>query len=70
MSALFVTSAPPSPKVPRFFWMMKLVVAASLSSPILKPWPRAPMAWALSSTSLSPCLSAIFLIAGMSAHWP
>ena len=30
MSALLVTSAPLSPKVPRFFWMMKLVVAASL----------------------------------------
>ena len=37
MSASFVRSAPPSPNVPRFFWMMKLVDVASLSSPILKP---------------------------------
>jgi hypothetical protein len=30
MSALFVMSAPPSPNVPRFFWMMKLTDTASL----------------------------------------
>ena len=29
--------------------MMKLVAVASLSSPIWKPSPRAPMPWALSS---------------------
>ena len=50
--------------------MMKLVAMASLNSPILKPLPRAPMDWALSSISLSLCLSAIFLMAVMSAHWP
>ena len=44
-----VTNAPLSPNVPRFFWMMKLVVAASLSWPTLKPGPCAPIAWALSS---------------------
>ena len=70
MSALLVTRAPLSPKVPRFFWMMKLVVAASLSWPILKFGPRAPMPWALSSMTLSLCLSAILLMAAMSAHWP
>ena len=31
ISALLVTIAPPSPKVPRFFWMMKLVQTASLN---------------------------------------
>ena len=30
----------------------------------------ASIAWALSSITRSLCLSAIFLIAGMSAHWP
>jgi hypothetical protein len=37
-----VTNAPPSPA--RFFWMMKLVVVALLSSAILNPLPLAPMA--------------------------
>ena len=59
-----------SPKQPRFFWMMKLVATASLSWPILNVSPAASMAWALSSMTRRWCLSAIFLIAGRSAHWP
>ena len=70
MSALLVTSAPPSPNVPRFFWMMKLTEVASLSWPILKPSPAASMACALSSMTHSLCSSAIFRMAAMSAHWP
>ena len=39
MSSRFVMSAPPSPNVPRFFWMMKLVATASLYSPCFQPGP-------------------------------
>jgi len=53
MPASFVSSAPPSPNVPRFFWMMKLVDVASLSSPTLKPAPAASIACALSSMTRS-----------------
>ena len=55
MSASFVSSAPPSPNVPRFFWMMKLTDVASLNSPILKPSPAASIACALSSMTRSLC---------------
>lgn len=48
----------------------KLVEVASLSWPILKPGPAAPIPWALSSTIRNLCRSAIFLIAVMSAHCP
>src|ERR1043166_886168 len=70
MSGLFVTTAPLSPNVPRFFWMIKLVEAASLSSAILKRLPCAPIACALSSITLSLCFWAIFWIATISAHCP
>ena len=39
MSSRSVTTAPPSPGVPRFFWMMKLVHTASLSWPCFQPGP-------------------------------
>ena len=39
-SLLLVATAPPSPKQPRFFWMMKLRQTASLSSPMAKLSPR------------------------------
>ena len=50
--------------------MMKLVDVASLRWPIAKPSPAASIACALSSMTRSLWASAIFLIAGMSAHWP
>src|SRR5947209_6161053 len=50
--------------------MMKLVQVASDSSATLNVSPAEPIAWALSSITNSLCLSAIFLMAAMSAHWP
>ena len=70
ISSRLVTSAPPSPNVPRFFWMMKLVATASLSSPCFQPGPAPSIAWALSSTTQSLCSFAIALTALMSALRP
>ena len=68
-SALFVTTAPPSPNVPRFFWMMKLVHAASLSSPILNRRPGADRLRVVFDHEQL-VLVRDLAIAFMSAHWP
>src|SRR5260370_254605 len=54
--ARLVMSAPPSPRVPRLFWMMKRVQTASPSSPCFQPSPCPSGACALSSTTNSLCL--------------
>ena len=69
-SARGVVTSPPSPQAPRFLLGKKEKAAASPRVPACSPFQVAPMAWAASSTTQSPCSLAIALMRSMSAQTP